>query len=204
MQQKRNVQDAVAANVRALRGARGLSLGQLATASRTGKATLSRIEAGNANPTIETLFALADALGVPLGALTADRASAVQHVRAAELPRLGGAVEARVLTQVTGGALVEMLEIAFPAGELRSSHPHPVGVVEHLILTRGRLRAGPVGECVEMDTGDVLRFAADVPHEYAALDDEPAGAMLLMTYPNKGSFIPGDVRSSTGSLHSDS
>ena len=35
-----------------------------------------------------------------------------------------------------------------------------------------------------MDTGDVLRFAADVPHEYAALDGQPAGAMLLMAYPH--------------------
>ncbi len=184
MERSRNVRDAVAANVRALRAVRGLSLGELAGASGTGKATLSRIEAGQANPTVETLFALADALGVPFGALTADRAAAVQHVRAADLPAVGGGVEARVLTQVPGGALVEALEIAFPSGQVRSSQPHPPGVVEHLVLTRGRLRAGPAAATVEMDTGDVLRFAADVPHEYAALDGEPAGAMLLMAYPS--------------------
>ena len=183
MERSRNVQESVAANVRALRSARGLSLSELAGASGTGKATLSRIEAGQANPTIETLFALADALGVPLGALTADRAAAVQHVRAADLPRVGGAVQARVLTQAAGSALVEALEISFPAGELRASQPHPPGVVEHLILTRGRLRAGPSGASVELETGDVLRFAADVPHEYAALDGQPAGALLLMAYP---------------------
>jgi|GEM_PF-5437890 hypothetical protein len=28
-----------------------------------------------------------------------------------------------------------------------------------------------------MDTGDVLRFAADVPHEHAALGGQAAGAM---------------------------
>ena len=99
MERSRKIRDAVAANVRALRNARGLSLGELADASGTGKATLSRIEAGQANPTVETLFALADALGVPLGALTADRSAAVQHVRAADLPRVSGAVHARVLTQ---------------------------------------------------------------------------------------------------------
>jgi transcriptional regulator with XRE-family HTH domain len=190
MEQSRNVHGAVAANVRALRAARGLSLGELASASGTGKATLSRIEAGQGNPTVETLFALADALGVPLGALTADRAAAVQHVRAADLPRVGGAVEARVLTQVSGGALVEALQITFPAGEVRSSQAHPPGVVEHLVLTGGRLRAGPAGATVELDTGDVLRFAADVPHEYAALDGEPAGAMLLMAYPASAA-VPG-------------
>jgi transcriptional regulator with XRE-family HTH domain len=183
MERSRNVQDAIATNLRALRAARGLSLGELAAASGTGKATLSRIEAGQANPTVETLFALADALGVPLGALTADPAAAVEHVRAADLPRVGGAVQARVLTQVSGSALVEALEIAFPAGEVRTSHAHPPGVVEHLLLTSGRLRAGPAGATVDMDAGDVLRFAADVPHEYAALDGEPAGATVLMAYP---------------------
>jgi quercetin dioxygenase-like cupin family protein len=106
----------------------------------------------------------------------------VQHVRAADLPVVGGGVEARVLTQVPGGALVEALEIAFGAGHVRSSQPHPAGVVEHLLLTHGRLRAGPVGATVEMETGDVLRFAADVAHEYAALDDQPARAIVLMAY----------------------
>ena len=127
MERSRNVRDAVAANVRALRAVRGLSLGELASASGTGKATLSRIEAGQANPTVETLFALADALGVPFGALTADRAAAVQHVRAADLPAVGGGVEARVLTQVPAGALVEALEITFPAGQVRSSRAAPAG-----------------------------------------------------------------------------
>jgi transcriptional regulator with XRE-family HTH domain len=183
MERSRNVQKAVAANVRALRSARGLSLGELAGASGVGKATLSRLEAGQANPTVETLFALADALGVPLGALTADRAAAVQHVRAADLPLVSGAVQARVLTQISGSALVEALEIGFPAGEIRASQAHPPGVVEHLMLTSGRLRAGPAGASVELDTGDVLRFAADVPHEYEALDGESAGATLLMAYP---------------------
>lgn len=174
---------AVAANVRALRVARGMSLGALASASGAGKATLSRIEAAQANPTVETLFALADALGVPFGALTADTAPAAQHVRAEEVPHVGGSIEARVLTQIAGGALVEALDIAFPVGRVRSSNPHPPGVTEHVLLTEGRLRAGPVDAPTELRAGDVLRFAADVPHEYAALGDEPAHAIVLMAYP---------------------
>jgi transcriptional regulator with XRE-family HTH domain len=174
---------AVAGNVRALRTARGMSLGDLAAASRTGKGTLSRIEAAQANPTVETLFALADALGVTFGTLTAEAAPSVQHVPARDVPRIGGVVEARVLTQVAGAALVEALDIVFAPGRTRSSSPHPAGVTEHLILLEGRLRAGPVGALAELDAGDILRFAADVPHEYAALGGEPARAVVLMAYP---------------------
>jgi transcriptional regulator with XRE-family HTH domain len=174
---------AVAANVRALRAARGMSLGDLAAASGTGKATLSRIEAEQANPTVETLYALADALGVPFGALAADTAPAARHVRARDVPHVGGSVEARVLTQIAGGALVEALDITFPVGHVRSSGPHPPGVSEHVLLTRGRLRAGPLDAPTELDVGDVLRFAGDVPHSYAAIGDVAAQAVVLMAYP---------------------
>jgi transcriptional regulator with XRE-family HTH domain len=174
---------AVAANVRALRVARGMSLGDLASASGAGKATLSRIEAAQANPTVETLYALADALGVPFGALTAEAVPAARHVRAGDVPRVGGSVEARVLTQIAGGALVEALEITFPAGQLRSSNPHPAGVTEHLLLIDGRLRAGPVDAPTDLEAGDVLRFAGDIAHSYAAIGDDPARAIVLMAYP---------------------
>ena len=173
---------AVAANVRALRAARGMSLNELATASGTGKGTLSRIEAAQANPTVETLYALADALGVPFGSLTADHTPTVEHVRAADLAQVSGAVHARVLTQATGAKLVEALDIVFPAGQIRHSNPHPQGVIEHILLTEGRLKAGPEGAEKVLDTGDVLRFPGDVPHTYEALDGQPARAIALMAY----------------------
>jgi hypothetical protein len=173
---------AVAANVRALRMARGLSLGALAAASGTGKATLSRIEARQGNPTVETLYALADALGVPFGALVADTAPPPRHRHADEVPHVGGSVEARVLTQIAGGALVEALDVTFPAGHLRSSKPHPAGVIEHVLLTVGRLRAGPLDAPVDLDAGEVVRFAGDVAHSYAAIGDD-ARAIILMAYP---------------------
>jgi transcriptional regulator with XRE-family HTH domain len=172
----------VAENVRGLRIARGMSLNELAAASGVGKATLSRIEAAEANPTVETLYALADALNVPFGSLTVTPGPHVEHIRAQELPTVTGAVHARVLTQAAGARLVEALDIVFPAGQTRHASPHPNGVVEHILLTEGRLRAGPEGAERELDTGDVLRFPGDVPHSYAALDDRPARAIALMAY----------------------
>jgi transcriptional regulator with XRE-family HTH domain len=171
---------AVASNVRALRTARGLSLNELATASGIGKGTLSRIESAQANPTVETLYALADALGVPFGSLITE-SMRVEHVRAAELPRVGGGVEARLLTQAANSSLVEALEIVFPHGQTRRSNPHPQGVIEHVLLIEGRLRAGPNDATAELDTGDVLRFPGDVAHSYEALDGA-ARAIVLMAY----------------------
>src|SRR4051812_50194804 len=61
--------DALARNLRRLRVARRWSLGDLAAATGTGKATLSAIENSRANPTVETLAALAGALEVDVAAL---------------------------------------------------------------------------------------------------------------------------------------
>ena len=55
-------QDVLAANLRRLRIARRLSLSELARATGMSKATLSSVESGRSNPTIETLAALAGAL----------------------------------------------------------------------------------------------------------------------------------------------
>src|SRR3954451_12774934 len=57
---------ALAANLRRLRVAAHTSLSELARTTGVGKATLSAIENGRGNTTIETLPALAAARGVPV------------------------------------------------------------------------------------------------------------------------------------------
>ena len=88
-----------------------------------------------------------------------------------------------MLTQVAGSALVEALEIVFPAGQTRPSNPHPPGRRRAPPPHRGPARArARRARRVELDAGDVLRFPGDVPHDYAALDGEPARAIALMAY----------------------
>lgn len=62
------------ANLRALRETAGLSLSELARRSDIAKGTLSQLESGTGNPTIETVFSLSNALGVPVSSLLTERA----------------------------------------------------------------------------------------------------------------------------------
>ena len=64
---------AVGRRLRELREARGLTLSELARVAGVGKATLSGLENGTRDPRLETLYAIAAALGVPMSALTLDR-----------------------------------------------------------------------------------------------------------------------------------
>jgi transcriptional regulator with XRE-family HTH domain len=165
----------VAANVARLRAREHLSLGALATRSGVGKATLSRLEAGQGNPTIETLYALADALSVSAHAV---------HVRAADAPELEGALRAKVLDRIYGVGLSELLTFTVPAGQRRVAEPHAPGVEEHIVATHGRLTVGPLSAPVTLEPGDLLVFAADVPHVYEAGDEE-VRALAVMTYPRR-------------------
>lgn len=63
-----------------LRAERGMSLSELARRSGVGKATLSGLESGSRNPTLETLYALTTALHVPLSTVLTDPVRKVRQV----------------------------------------------------------------------------------------------------------------------------
>jgi transcriptional regulator with XRE-family HTH domain len=177
------VVNGVAANLRRLRAERGMSTVALARQSGVARATLAQLEAGRGNPTLETLYALANALGVGLAELiAATRGPAVEVVRAAEGPQVSGvAVRARLVARASPRGPLELYALALRAGRRQLSQPHPAGVVEHVLVHTGRALVGPESAPVELGPGDYARYRADVPHVYEAV--EPVGATLLIESP---------------------
>jgi transcriptional regulator with XRE-family HTH domain len=171
----------IAASLRTLRQRRGLSVAQLAERSGIARATVTKLEAGQGNPTIDTLYALADVLGAALGDLIDEPSARVEVIRAGQGTQVRGAVTARLLDRIHGQALAELYEVVF-ATRARHAGPHPAGVTESLILTAGRLRAGPAAQPVELSAGDFVRFPGDVPHLYQAIGG-PAHGILVMSHP---------------------
>ena len=175
----------IAANVRRLRAARGLSAAGLARASGVARATLAELEAGRGNPTVDTLYSLASVLGITLADLLVEaEAPAVHVVRAGEGPRVSGPVlQARLLRQAAvESARVEMYELHVLPGRPRRADPHQAGVSEQLLVHEGRLRCGPEQGPVELEPGDFAAFDASVAHLYEALG-EPVTATLVMLSP---------------------
>src|SRR6478752_5479446 len=78
----------IAASLRRERERAGLSLTEVARRAGLAKSTLSQLEAGAGNPSIETLWALGVALGVPFSQLVEPPAPQVRVVRAGDGPRL--------------------------------------------------------------------------------------------------------------------
>ena len=165
----------VGERVRAARRDRGLSVGGLAAAAGVGKGSLSEIENGARNPTLGTLYALADALGLPLAGLLDGRAGA----RVAS-----PGIEVRLLDVSTDeGWTVEVYRLGLAPGTERRAGAHGAGVVEHMLVTAGRLRAGPLGAERVLGAGECAEWVSDTTHVYAVLGDQPVESVLVIRSP---------------------
>jgi transcriptional regulator with XRE-family HTH domain len=178
----------VAANVRSLRLEAGLTLAELATAAGLGKSTLAQLESGKANPSVETLWAIAAALEVSFARVVEEQRPALQVVRARDVPPMRSdetpGWAGRMIAASKRRGTFDLYTIDLEAGSVRHAEPHHAGVVEHLLVVEGRLRVGPstgpVGP-VELGPDELVTFAADVPHVYEAI--ETTHVVLLMSYP---------------------
>jgi len=151
-----------------------MSLSALARLAGVGKATLSGLEAGTRNPTLDTLHSVAAALGVALTAIVAAEPARI----------VGAAVRIDLLRAFDDGpATYELYRMLVAAGASQVSPAHHPGVTEHVTVFAGRLRAGPVGAPGRAEAGGFLEWAADVPHGYAAEGPADVHASLLIRYP---------------------
>ncbi|HEV7176060.1 MAG TPA: XRE family transcriptional regulator [Solirubrobacteraceae bacterium] len=178
------IQSMLAANLRRLRIARHLSLSELARATGISKATLSSIENGRANPTVDTLAGLAGALRVSIAELLEELPlGEIRIVRGAQsrVSQLDG-IPQRGLDELDLDGALRVAEIALAAGHARELAARPVGSRAHLFVLEGKLIAGPVERITELTAGDYASFPTDVPHVFEA-ERGPARALLLSQSP---------------------
>ncbi|KOU60366.1 DNA-binding protein [Streptomyces sp. MMG1533] len=164
--------DWIAASLRRERTRAGLSLSELAKRAGIAKSTLSQLEAGSGNPSVETLWALGVALQVPFSALVEPPTPAVQVIRAGEGPAVASERANYVATLLSAsppGARRDIYHLRAEPGAVRESEPHIPGTVEHLVVSTGLVKAGPRGDEVELRPGDYMAYRGDVPHSYEAL-----------------------------------
>ena len=174
----------VAREIRAHREARGLSLSATATRAGLSKTILATIESGAGNPSLETLWRIANALDITVGTLLAeDDPVRTQLIRRADakLMAFESGVPGRLLYVDGRDRRLESIEMHLQAGRHYQSAAHPPGTEELVICLNGRLTVGPHGHEESLDEGDALHFAADVPHSYRS--DEGCVALCSFSYP---------------------
>nr|WP_238353095.1 XRE family transcriptional regulator [Kribbella solani] len=178
-----SISSVVGSNLRRLRSERNLSVSQLARRSGIAKATLSNLEAGEGNPTVQTLNNLAEALGVLLGDLLEVRT-----------PSLVRAADAQVIDDPTSfgrrlfraaGAAADVFDITFRDGSRHHSQFRSPGAMEHTYVLSGRLEV-VIGERTEiLEAGDLIRYPLEEGAELKAVGGD-ARVILVIEFAQPG------------------
>jgi len=152
--------------------------------SGVSKANLSTIEAGAGNPSLETLWRLAGALGLSLGVLLGEaeppRTRLLRAGEGAPFASESGLAGEMLLTEGRPHR-TEILALELPvAGDYRSG-PHQVGTEEFVLCIAGTLEIGPIDQEQFLRPGDSLWFPADRDHRYASR--RGARGLSVISYP---------------------
>lgn len=175
----------VAAAVKRERQRAGLTLSEVARRAGIGKSTMSGLEAGTANPSLETMWALAAALDIPLSRLLDPPQHEVALLRTKDMPSLASTASnyvATLLSTSPANARRDIYLIQAEPGEPRISRPHPAGTIEHIIVGHGAVQIEVLGETYELHAGDYLTYPGDQPHTYTALESGTNTIFVVESY----------------------
>ncbi len=175
--------DRIAAAIRSERERAGLTLSELARSAGLAKSTLSQLESGSGNPSLETLWALSVALDVPFSRLVdgqpRPRVTVLRRGAGVAVASERADYVATLLAPCASSARREIYLVRVEPGPPRESDPHSPGTIEHAVVGSGRVLIGPAGQPVELGPGDYIAYPGDVPHVCDALEPGTTVVMVL-------------------------
>ncbi|AID27669.1 DNA-binding protein [Salmonella bongori serovar 48:z41:-- str. RKS3044] len=160
----------------------GLSLAEIARRAGIAKSTLSQLEAGNGNPSLETLWSLCVALDIPFARLLEPQEQKTQVIRRGEGMKVVAEqahYQAILLAACPPGARRDIYLLLTQPGADRVSHPHPSGSVEHIIVTQGKALVGLTDAAEELAEGDYICYPGDQSHIFKALEPDTQAILVL-------------------------
>lgn len=160
----------LAANLRRLRQARGLSQAHMARLSGIPRPTWASLETGTANPTLTVLSKAATALNVSIEELVGAPRNEIELIPAGEVRerRRQGVSLRNLVPEALPGLEISRME--FDPGGRMVGVPHTTGTREYLTCERGVVTLIAGGRHHELGAGDMLVFRGDQRHSYVNAD----------------------------------
>lgn len=172
---------AIAASLQRERRRAGLSLTEVARRAGIAKSTLSQLESGAGNPSVETLWALSVTLNVSFAQLVDPPRPRVRVVRAGEGVAFAAERSDYVATLLASSpphARRDIYLVSVQPGTARESDPHAPGTIEHVVLSTGRALVGLTDDPVELHPGDYIAYPGDEPHIFRALEPDTLAVLV--------------------------
>lgn len=176
----------IAYNLKKLRTERSLTLGQLSRQSGISKAMLSDIEKGGSNPTINTLWKIANGLHVPYTKLMDEIQQEATIIRKSEPTVQMGEAEHYRVSCYFGSTPVRNFELFYAELDAQSSSisiGHSEKAQEYIYMIQGELLLQTnTGDHV-LTEGDALTLDSSIGHTYVNRTDALIKFLVINFYP---------------------
>lgn len=177
----------IAFNLKTLRNERNLTLGQLAKESGISKAMLSDIEKGGSNPTINTIWKIANGLKVSYTKLIDNIEKETTIIRRSEpIMQIGETQSYRVFCyyRTTPFRNFEFFYVELDAAASNHSIGHSEKAQEYIYIMQGELTLQTENQNHILKQGDSLVFDASLHHTYINKQDTLLTFIVINYYPN--------------------
>lgn len=188
-----HIQAAVASigeQLRELRQARGLGVRELARRVNITASMLSQIERGSVNPSVGTLFRLADALNTTTdyffqsgGVIPSAEGPVVRHGERARMELSGGIIWERLTPNDEHD--FEFMETVYPAGAVSAPEMMRHPGRDYGVLLEGLLDVTVGFSTYRLQPGDAIAFDASLPHRLFNPGPEAARTIWVVLERNR-------------------
>ncbi len=183
-----DISKTTAQNIKKIRENKKLTLDAAAQITGVSRSMLSQIERGDANPTINVLWKIANGFKVSFTSLTERSFEETSFVPCASLSPVledQGRYVNYPIFPFDEARLFEMYRIVIkPEGALLAQ-PHIAGTEEYITVFQGNLEIIADGKRFQLAEGDSLRFKSDVPHSYRNTGASVVQLSMLIYYAEK-------------------
>ncbi len=167
-----------------LRKAHNMSLSELSDHSGVAKSIISQIERNETNPTLATIWRLAQALDVAIDRIlqASDDEPFIDKSNRGDTPILvseDGKCRLAIIGWIKTVEWLQWYDFEAEAGGVLASEPHQHGSVECLSVLEGELVVEVAGITDTAKAGDTLRYRCDRPHVIRNMSDKPARATMV-------------------------
>lgn len=175
-------------NIKALRKEKHFTLDVLAERSGVSKAMLSQIEAEKVNPTVATVWKIAQGLDIEINLLLSGAEGPVRKFHLTKRDNITvldtdeEGVHIRVLTPMQMAEDLEMYLLTIAPGGALRSQPHFPGTEEFLTVIAGRIRVRAGDRSGEVHAGDFIRYQCDVDHDIENAAAEEAVVHMVVRF----------------------
>lgn len=181
----KDVNRLIGENVRQLREERGYSLGGLAELVQVSKSMLSQIEKGETNPSVGTIWKIANGLRVSFTELLTEESIHFKVVRKTSLQGISQEDEKYSIWPYfpyDSEKRFEMYTFELESHSKHYSEAHVKGVEEYFIVNSGEIEVTVGTRKVCLSQGDAITFKADREHSYINTGDTDVSGTIVLYY----------------------